>query len=131
VTLADGSVLGYDELVIATGLVPRRIPSFPELDGIRVLRHWTTRWRCATGVLGAQRGDRRRRLHRLRGRRQPAQARCRRRAGRAAAQPLASVLGEQIGALVTRLHRAEGVDVRTGVGVAEVRGRTAGSHRCS
>ena len=38
VTLADGSVLGYDELVIATGLVPRRIPSFPELDGIRVLR---------------------------------------------------------------------------------------------
>ena len=37
-------------------------------------------------------------------------------------EPLASVLGEQIGALVTRLHRAEGVDVRCGVGVAEVRG---------
>ena len=36
--------------------------------------------------------------------------------------PLASVLGEQIGALVTRLHRAEGVDVRCGVGVDEVRG---------
>ena len=36
--------------------------------------------------------------------------------------PLASVLGEQIGALVARLHRAEGVDVRCGVGVAEVRG---------
>ena len=28
-------------------------------------------------------------------------------------EPLASVLGEQIGALVSRLHRAEGVDVRT------------------
>jgi 3-phenylpropionate/trans-cinnamate dioxygenase ferredoxin reductase component len=31
-------------------------------------------------------------------------------------------LGEQIGGLVARLHRAEGVDVRTDVGVAEVRG---------
>ena len=31
-------MLGYDDLVIATGLVPRRIPSFPDLDGIRVLR---------------------------------------------------------------------------------------------
>ena len=37
-TLADGSVLGYDELVIATGLVPRRIPTIPDLEGIRVLR---------------------------------------------------------------------------------------------
>jgi NADPH-dependent 2,4-dienoyl-CoA reductase/sulfur reductase-like enzyme len=38
--------------------------------------------------------------------------------------PLAAVLGEQVGQLVARLHRAEGVDVRTGVGVAEVRGRS-------
>ena len=37
-TLADGSELGYDELVIATGLVPKRIPSFPDLEGIHVLR---------------------------------------------------------------------------------------------
>jgi 3-phenylpropionate/trans-cinnamate dioxygenase ferredoxin reductase subunit len=37
-------------------------------------------------------------------------------------QPLAMVLGEQIGELVARLHREEGVDVRLGVGVAEVRG---------
>ena len=36
--------------------------------------------------------------------------------------PLASVLGEQIGELVTRLHRAEGVDVRCGVGVTGVTG---------
>src|SRR5207249_7134735 len=36
--------------------------------------------------------------------------------------PLASVLGEQIGSLVARLHRAEGVDVRTETGVADVRG---------
>ena len=38
-------------------------------------------------------------------------------------EPLASVLGEQIGALVSRLHRAEGVDVRTGVGVDSVTGQ--------
>jgi NADPH-dependent 2,4-dienoyl-CoA reductase/sulfur reductase-like enzyme len=37
--------------------------------------------------------------------------------------PLAGVLGAQIGGLVARLHRAEGVDVRTEVGVAEVRGQ--------
>ncbi|OOK65687.1 pyridine nucleotide-disulfide oxidoreductase family protein [Mycobacterium kansasii] len=39
-TLADGTVLGYDELVIATGLVPRRIPTFPDIEGIRVLRSY-------------------------------------------------------------------------------------------
>ena len=39
--------------------------------------------------------------------------------------PLAAVLGEQIGELVARLHRDEGVDVRPGVGVAEVRGEGA------
>ncbi|MGF2952409.1 NAD(P)/FAD-dependent oxidoreductase, partial [Mycobacterium sp. THU-M116] len=38
VTLADGNTLGYDELVIATGLVPRRIPAFGDLEGIHVLR---------------------------------------------------------------------------------------------
>src|SRR6185503_9731410 len=39
VMLADGSTLGYDELVIATGLVPKRIRSFPDLPGIHVLRN--------------------------------------------------------------------------------------------
>jgi 3-phenylpropionate/trans-cinnamate dioxygenase ferredoxin reductase subunit len=123
VTLADGAVLDYDELIIATGLVPRRIPSFPGLDGIFVLRSYddslALRKRAATarravvigaGFIGCEVAAS------LRGlgvdvvmvEPQPA--------------PLASVLGEQIGALVSRLHRAEGVDVRVGVGVAEVRG---------
>src|SRR5690349_16204853 len=39
-TLADGSQVAYDELIIATGLVPRRIPSFPDLPGIHVLRNF-------------------------------------------------------------------------------------------
>jgi 3-phenylpropionate/trans-cinnamate dioxygenase ferredoxin reductase subunit len=123
VTLDDGSTLGYDELVIATGLVPRRIPAFPDLDGIRVLRSFdeslalrrhASQARHAVvvgaGFIGCEVAAS------LRGlgvdvvlvEPQPA--------------PLAAVLGEQIGGLVARLHRAEGVDVRTGVGVAEVRG---------
>lgn len=124
VTLADGTVLGYDELVIATGLVPRRIPSLPDLDGIRVLRSFDESMALrkhasaarhavvvGAGFIGCEVAAS------LRGlgvdvvlvEPQPA--------------PLASVLGEQIGQLVTRLHRDEGVDVRTGVTVAEVRGK--------
>ncbi len=123
VTLADGTVLGYDQLVIATGLVPRRIPSFPDLEGVRVLRSFDESMALRThasaakravvigaGFIGCEVAAS------LRGlgvdvvlvEPQPT--------------PLASVLGEQIGELVSRLHRDEGVDVRTGLGVAEVRG---------
>jgi 3-phenylpropionate/trans-cinnamate dioxygenase ferredoxin reductase component len=123
VTLDDGTVLGYDELVVATGLVPRRIPAFPDLDGIRVLRsfdesmalreHASAARRAVVigaGFIGCEVAAS------LRGlgvdvvlvEPQP--------------QPLAAVLGEQIGELVARLHRDEGVDLRLGLGVAEVRG---------
>lgn len=123
VTLADGTVLGYDELVIATGLVPKRIPSFPDLEGIRVLRsleealalrrHASSARQAVivgAGFIGCEVAASLRKLgvDVVLVEPQPA--------------PLASVLGEQVGGLVTRLHRAEGVDVRTGVGVAEVRG---------
>ncbi|HTY27058.1 MAG TPA: NAD(P)/FAD-dependent oxidoreductase, partial [Mycobacterium sp.] len=122
-TLADGSVLSYDELVIATGLVPKRIPSFPDLEGIRVLRsldealalraHAASARRAVivgAGFIGCEVAASLRKLgvDVVLVEPQPA--------------PLASVLGEQVGNLVARLHRAEGVDVRTGVGVAEVRG---------
>jgi 3-phenylpropionate/trans-cinnamate dioxygenase ferredoxin reductase component len=123
VTLSDGSSIAYDELVIATGLVPKRIPSFPDLEGIHVLRSFdeslALRQQAASarravvvgaGFIGCEVAAS------LRGmgvdvvlvEPQPS--------------PLASVLGEQIGSLVARLHRAEGVDVRCGVGVAEVGG---------
>jgi 3-phenylpropionate/trans-cinnamate dioxygenase ferredoxin reductase subunit len=123
VTLSDGSEVAYDELVIATGLVPKRIPSFPNLVGIHVLRSFdeslALRQQAASarnavvvgaGFIGCEVAAS------LRGlgvdvvlvEPQPS--------------PLAAVLGEQIGSLVARLHRAEGVDVRCGVGVAEVRG---------
>jgi 3-phenylpropionate/trans-cinnamate dioxygenase ferredoxin reductase component len=124
VTLDDGSLLEYDDVVIATGLVPRRIPSFPALPGIHVLRSFDE-----SMALREEAGAARRAVvvgagfigcevaASLRGlgidvvmvEPQP--------------EPLASVLGAQIGALVSRLHRAEGVDVRTGVGVDSVTGR--------
>jgi len=123
VTLADGRVLGYDELVIATGLVPRRIPSFPDLEGIRVLRSFDESMALRThasaakhavvigaGFIGCEVAASMRGLgvDVVLVEPQP--------------QPLASVLGERIGELVARLHRDEGVDVRLGLGVAEVRG---------
>ena len=125
VTLADGTVLGYDELVIATGLVPRRIPAFPDLEGVRVLRsldesvalreHATEAQHAVVigaGFIGCEVAASLRSLgvDVVLVEPQPT--------------PLAAVLGEQIGELVARLHRDEGVDVRTGVGVAELRGDT-------
>jgi len=124
VTLADGAVLGYDELVIATGLVPRRIPAFPDLEGIRVLRsfdesmalrqHATEARRAVVigaGFIGCEVAASLRSLGVDVVLVEPLPT------------PLAAVLGEQIGGLVARLHRDEGVDVRTGVSVAEVRGQ--------
>lgn len=123
VTLDDGSTLGYAELVIATGLVPRRIPAIPDLEGIRVLRsvdesmalreHASAAQRAVVigaGFIGCEVAASLRSLgvDVVLVEPQPT--------------PLAAVLGEQIGELVARLHRAEGVDVRLGVGVAEVRG---------
>ncbi|MEZ0383676.1 NAD(P)/FAD-dependent oxidoreductase [Mycobacterium sp. pW045] len=123
VTLADGEVLGYDQLVIATGLVPNRIPSFADLDGIHALRSFddclALRRRAAgarravvigAGFIGCEVSAS------LRG------------AGvqvvlvEPQPTPLAAALGEQVGALITRLHRDEGVDVRTGVKVDSVSG---------
>ncbi len=123
VTLADGGRLGYDELVIATGLLPKRIRSFPDLPGIHVLRNvgesLALRREAAdarravvvgAGFIGCEVTASLRTLgvDVVLVEPQPA--------------PLASVLGEKIGELVTRLHRAEGVDVRCGVGVADVSG---------
>jgi 3-phenylpropionate/trans-cinnamate dioxygenase ferredoxin reductase component len=122
-TLRDGSELGYDELIIATGLVPKRIPSFPDLEGIHVLRNYdesvalrkeagSARHAVVVGAgfIGCEVAASLRKLGVEVALVEPQPA------------PLASVLGQQIGELVARLHRAEGVDVRCGVGVDEVRG---------
>ncbi|BBZ06453.1 pyridine nucleotide-disulfide oxidoreductase [Mycolicibacterium doricum] len=124
ITLTDGREIGYDELVIATGLVPKRIPSFPDLTGIHVLRNFDQSLKLrqeagsarravviGAGFIGCEVAASLRKLgvEVVLVEPQPA--------------PLASVLGRQIGGLVARLHRAEGVDVRCGVGVAEVKGQ--------
>jgi NADPH-dependent 2,4-dienoyl-CoA reductase/sulfur reductase-like enzyme len=123
VTLANGDVISYDELVIATGLVPKRIPSFPDLEGVRVLRtldeslalreHAGSARHAVVigaGFIGCEVAASLRKLgvEVVLVEPQPT--------------PLASVLGEQIGEMVARIHRAEGVDVRCGIGVTEVKG---------
>jgi NADPH-dependent 2,4-dienoyl-CoA reductase/sulfur reductase-like enzyme len=125
VTLADGSEIAYDELIVATGLVPKNIPSFPDLEGIRVLRSFDDSLALrkhagsaqhavvvGAGFIGCEVAASLRALgvDVVLVEPQPT--------------PLASVLGAQIGELVARLHRAEGVDVRCGIGVAEVRGES-------
>ncbi|CAN5276512.1 FAD/NAD(P)-binding oxidoreductase [soil metagenome] len=123
VTLDNGAILPYDDLIIATGLVPRRIPSFPDLEGVRVLRtfdeslalrkHAGEAHRAVVigaGFIGCEVAASLRGLGVDVVLVEPQRA------------PLASVLGSQIGDLVARLHRAEGVDVRTGVGVSEIIG---------
>ena len=122
-TLVDGGLIAYDELIIATGLVPKRIPSFPNLPGIHVLRSFDESLALrkeagsarravvvGAGFIGCEVAASLRKLDVdvVLVEPQP--------------QPLASVLGEQIGELVARLHRAEGVDVRCGVGVSDVSG---------
>ncbi|MBE5477801.1 hypothetical protein E3G68_005134 [Mycobacteroides abscessus] len=123
VTLADGDILPYDELVIATGLIPKRITSLPDLAGVHVLRtldeslalrNQARSGRRAVvigaGFIGCEVAASLRALGIEATIVEPQPA------------PLASVLGVQIGDLVARLHRAEGVDVRCGVGVTSVTG---------
>lgn len=121
--LADGSEIAYGELIVATGLTPRRIPGLPDLAGVHVLRSIDD-----SRALRADLGEGKRALvvgagfigcelaASMRGRGmdvvlvepQPA--------------PLASVLGEQVGALVGRMHTEAGVDVRAGVGLVSLTG---------
>ncbi|WP_233434430.1 NAD(P)/FAD-dependent oxidoreductase [Nocardia yamanashiensis] len=121
VALADGSRIGYDRLIIATGLRPRRIPGLPEAAGVHVLRshadaaalreHLATATRAVVvggGFIGCEltASFRARGLDVTLIEPQPT--------------PLAAALGEEIGGLVARLHVEEGVDLRCGIGVAGI-----------
>ncbi|MFE7800729.1 NAD(P)/FAD-dependent oxidoreductase [Nocardia sp. NPDC057440] len=118
VALADGSALDYAQLIIATGLRPRRLPGLPDLKGVHVLRGYADAAALRAELSGASRalvvgagfiGCELAASFRAGGVQvvliepQPT--------------PLASVLGEQVGALVARMHRAEGVDLRCGTGL--------------
>lgn len=127
--LADGTSLAYDDLVIATGLAPRRPASLPDLGGVHVLRSRddaeglrrdaTSAVRAVVigaGFIGCEVASAFRHLGVDVTVVEPQQT------------PLASVLGTEVGALVGRLHEIEGVDVRTGVGVDTVRGTDRVTH---
>ena len=125
VRLSDGSALPFDGLVIATGAAPRRLPGQPELPGIFELRTLDDSPRAAPrpGGRAAPRGGGRRRLHRRRGGGHRAGvAVWRSSLVEALPVPLARGLGPALGAAIGELHRAQGVDVRLGVGVEAMEG---------
>lgn len=114
---ADGSDLDYSQLVIATGLRPKRIPGMGEIPGVHVLRRHddavalraqlNTARRAlivGAGFIGCELAAsmRARGIHVVVVEPQPT--------------PLAAALGPEVGELIARLHRAEGVDLRCGIG---------------
>ena len=116
-TLADGSVLGYDGLVIATGARPRRLSGQDTFDHVHELRtlDYALRLRSEIGsggrrvvVIGAG----------FIGLEAAATAKT---LGNdvvvleGAAAPLIRGLGAEMGGAIADLHRAHGVEVRCGV----------------
>lgn len=121
VRLADGTVVTYAHLVIATGLRPRPLPGAEDLTGVHVLRSHDDAVALRAGVRGAERALvigagfigcevaaslRAENVPVVLVEPQPT--------------PLASVLGTEVGELVARLHRGAGVDLRCGVGVGDL-----------
>lgn len=121
--LSSGATLAYDGLVIATGGTPRQLPAAAGMAGCHVLRTLEDSLAIAAALQGKPRvaviGAGFIGLE---------VASCARRLGVAVtvvepqAQPLASVLGEQLGQTVAELHRAHGVDLRLGLGVRAFEG---------
>lgn len=127
VRLADGSTVAYEHLIVATGLRPRLLPGADEVTGVHVLRSHddavaireglrdtTAALVIGAGFIGCELAAslRAQNVPVVLVEPQPA--------------PLAGVLGAELGELVARLHRAEGVDLRCGVGVAELLADPAG-----
>jgi len=123
VHLADGYTLGFDGLVIATGVRPRRLPAGHDLAGVHVLRGHpdVAALRAAfaaaarvvivgAGFLGMEVAAAARGLGLDVTVADPL------------AQPMIRQVGPLIGAAVARLHREHGVHLRTGAGVRELRG---------
>jgi NADPH-dependent 2,4-dienoyl-CoA reductase/sulfur reductase-like enzyme len=121
VLLADGYALGYDGLIIATGVRPRLLPGGHDLSGVHVLRGLAevTALKAAFGsagrvvIVGAG----------FLGMEVAAAARG---LGLEVTvvdplpEPMIRQVGPLVGAAVAELHRAHGVVVRTGTGVTEL-----------
>ena len=124
VALSDGDTLAFDAAILATGAEPRRL-AVPgaELDGVRYLRSVDDSNRLREDIRAASRvavigagwiGSE--------------VAASARQMGADVALiaptpvPLGHVLGDEIGEVFRRLHADNGVQLRLGVGVAELRG---------
>jgi 3-phenylpropionate/trans-cinnamate dioxygenase ferredoxin reductase component len=125
--LEDGSVVAFDGLVVASGAQPRLLPGTESLAGVHTLRTLDDCLALAeataspetrlvvigAGFIGAE-----------------VAATCHSRGLsvtvlEALAVPLARVLGEEMGAACGALHRAHGVELRTGTAVAGLRSEPA------
>ena len=131
VALEDGAELAYDDLIVATGARPRRLPMFAGRPNVHVLRGVDDvdglRSALVPGarlaIVGAG----------FVGQEVAATAR-----GlgvavtliEAAEAPLAHVLGPRLGGWFADLHRAEGVRVELGVSVADARPGVVGAPVC-
>ncbi len=127
VELDDGTRVGFDGLVIATGATPRKLPGQPELAGLFTLRTLddALALRAAletgpkvvvigAGFIGAE-----------------IAASCRARdlhvtVLEALPQPMVRGLGPELGAVLAAIHRDHGVDLRTGVQVDAIEDDGAG-----
>jgi 3-phenylpropionate/trans-cinnamate dioxygenase ferredoxin reductase subunit len=124
VTPAAGNQLAYDKLLLATGSTPRRL-SVPgaDLNGVHYLRSVDDSDRIKTGLARAQRvvivGAGWIGLETAAAARQ---AGCEVTLLEAAELPLLRVLGPEVAPVFADLHRGHGVDLRCGVGVAELTG---------
>jgi NADPH-dependent 2,4-dienoyl-CoA reductase/sulfur reductase-like enzyme len=123
VTLGDGEMISYDGLVIATGAIARPLPGARPLAGLLTLRTLEDALALraelersprvvvvGAGFIGAE-----------------VAATCRKRGldvvlVEPLASPMARVLAPEIGAVCAAVHSDQGVDLRLGVGVAEVLG---------
>ncbi len=127
VYLSDGYPLRFDGLIIATGVLPRRLPGGHDLAGVHVLRdHPDVAALRATfangprvaivggGFLGMEVAAAARGLGLDATVIEPL------------AQPMIRQVGPVIGAEVARLHREHGVDLRTGIGVTRLEGDGGG-----
>ncbi len=122
-TLDDGTTLGFDGLVVATGARPRPLPGTEPAAGVHVLRTLedclglaaataepsTRLVVIGAGFIGSE-----------------VASTCHKRGAavtvvEAMDVPLGRVLGEQMGGACAALHRSHGVELRTGVAVAGLR----------
>jgi 3-phenylpropionate/trans-cinnamate dioxygenase ferredoxin reductase subunit len=125
VVTADGSRHHYDALLIATGAQPRTLPG-QDMNGVFALRSkadsddLAAALRAAdnatiigAGWIGSEVASAARRLDTQVTIIEPLNV------------PLQRVLGPQVGAVFASLHRDNGVDLRTGVGLSSLRGSGA------